>query len=394
MEKGIPKERKKKKEEKPVGKRKSKEVSLESAIFSQDVDLGQAEGTPRSARESPISDFKKIFDALPVSASVLDLDGVIVAVNQQYLLLTGFAEKEMVGEHLSKFLYVSKSEGDDNNNNNVGKRNVERYIVESIQGGGAIYNYDMHYLDKAGQVIPISFCGNPIKNEDGNIVGIIGVGRDMMEVKRLEMDLAEAQETIYEYKNSLEKKMKDNIDEVNQRTRILEELSITDELTKLYNRRYLFKRLHEEFHRSNRYGDRFSVVMLDLDHFKKVNDTYGHQAGDMVLYEIAGILRRSIRQMDMVARFGGEEFVVLLPSIEESHAYLFCERLREKIRNFQFTYLPKGVFLTVSMGIVDYPTEGLQDVDLIIKAADKALYKAKETRDANVLYSSLEESLV
>ena len=172
---------------------------------------------------------------------------------------------------------------------------------------------------------------------------------------------------------------------------MLQELSVTDELTKLYNRRYFFERASEEFLRSRRYQTYFSIVILDIDFFKAINDQFGHQVGDVVLYEMAAILRSSVRRVDICARYGGEEFVILLPSIREGYAYIFCERLREKVQNYHFSALPPGRSVTISMGVADYPTEDVHSVYELLSRADRALYKAKETRNTTITHTNTEE---
>jgi len=157
--------------------------------------------------------------------------------------------------------------------------------------------------------------------------------------------------------------------------------SVTDELTRLYNRRYFFVRVNEECERVNRYGGGwFSVLILDIDHFKQVNDTYGHLAGDEVLREIAKILKTSVRSTDVPARFGGEEFIVLLPETDLQGGLKFAERIRKKIEEYTFKYKDKTIPVTVSIGVA---SGGCKDnnrlPDVIIGQADKALYKAKDT---------------
>ncbi len=156
--------------------------------------------------------------------------------------------------------------------------------------------------------------------------------------------------------------------------------SVTDELTKLYNRRYFFVRVNEECERVTRYGGGwFSILILDIDHFKRVNDTYGHLAGDEVLREIAKILKTSARSTDVAARFGGEEFIMLLPETDLQGGAKFAERIRKKIEDHSFQYKDKIIPVTVSIGVASGGCKDNKTPDVIIGQADKALYKAKET---------------
>ncbi len=157
--------------------------------------------------------------------------------------------------------------------------------------------------------------------------------------------------------------------------------SVTDELTKLYNRRYFFVRVNEECERVIRYGGGwFTILILDIDHFKHVNDTYGHLAGDEVLREIAKILRTSVRSTDVAARFGGEEFIMLLPETDLQGGLKFAERIRKQIEEYQFKYKDKIIPVTVSIGVASGGCqENKMAPDVIIGHADKALYQAKES---------------
>jgi diguanylate cyclase (GGDEF)-like protein/PAS domain S-box-containing protein len=158
--------------------------------------------------------------------------------------------------------------------------------------------------------------------------------------------------------------------------------SIKDPLTGLYNRRYLEETLEREIRRAVRSEQALGVLMLDLDHFKKFNDTYGHDAGDTVLRETASFLSKSIRAEDIVCRFGGEEFVVILPTAELNNAHARAERIRSKLR--ELTVLHQGQSLgivTVSVGVAALPEHGTSPRELL-DAADAALYRAKrEGRD-------------
>lgn len=147
--------------------------------------------------------------------------------------------------------------------------------------------------------------------------------------------------------------------------------SCVDSLTGLYNRHQFDIGLEQEFNRSKRYKTPFSIAMIDIDHFKHINDTYGHQFGDYVLKEISQIIQHTFRKTDIVYRYGGEEIVIIMPATDSEHAYLPLEKLREKISNTRF----KGRHVTVSIGIGEYK-DNLSAKD-ILKHADEMLYKAK-----------------
>jgi len=160
---------------------------------------------------------------------------------------------------------------------------------------------------------------------------------------------------------------------------VLTEMSITDSLTGLYNRRYFFQRLLEEIKRSERYHHPMSLIMADIDYFKRINDSCGHPCGDTILREFSEILKNSGRAVDVAARYGGEEFVLILPETSSDEAKILAERLRLRIAEHPFPG-SGGEFelmLTASLGLASYPTEAATPEELIEKA-DSALYRAKQ----------------
>ena len=170
------------------------------------------------------------------------------------------------------------------------------------------------------------------------------------------------------------KTLQDNLKESNQR---LLQLSLTDPLTELNNRRHLMEILDNEFERSRRTNDPCALVMVDLDHFKRVNDTYGHQQGDVVLRATALEIKRQLRQYDSAARFGGEEFALLLPETSPKDALMVAERLRQSLCDIKFTGSISALTMTASFGIATIPNEKINSVEDLIRLADDALYAAK-----------------
>jgi len=157
----------------------------------------------------------------------------------------------------------------------------------------------------------------------------------------------------------------------------LERLSVTDGLTKLFNRRLLMQRLAEEIGRSRRHKRAFTVLMADVDNFKRYNDAFGHLAGDEVLVRVATILRESTREIDCAARYGGEEFVVVLPETSVQGAVGACQRVRGRLAGELF----EGDKITLSIGVAEFPTHG-ESAEALLGSADAAMYDAKrEGRD-------------
>ena len=152
----------------------------------------------------------------------------------------------------------------------------------------------------------------------------------------------------------------------------LVELSSSDGLTKLYNKSYLLIKIKDELKRFKRYKTSFSLILLDIDDFKKINDTYGHQKGDEILFKVANILNDSRRDLDICARYGGEEFAIVLPHTKSNEARLIAERIRRKVEN----YFQNGCKLTISIGISNCPNSSII-LKTLIKKADEALYESK-----------------
>ncbi len=160
---------------------------------------------------------------------------------------------------------------------------------------------------------------------------------------------------------------------IEEKNKKLKEISDEDRLTGIYNRRKLEEILKENYNNSLRYNNKFSIILLDLDHFKNVNDNYGHQIGDKVLQEVSSLLLEKIRKVDYCGRWGGEEFLIILPETDLASAVKLAKRLRSEIGNYEFTKVQN---ITSSFGVSTYSSN--KDIKEIINAADEALYKAKD----------------
>jgi diguanylate cyclase (GGDEF)-like protein len=158
----------------------------------------------------------------------------------------------------------------------------------------------------------------------------------------------------------------------------LQEQAVRDALTGLYNRRYLDETLEREMAHAMREGQPISFAMLDIDHFKSVNDNFGHHEGDVVLQKLATLLLSHTRVGDIVCRYGGEEFLIVLPDVTAAIAFQIAERWRRSFVGLTMPLEPVGVKVTLSCGISEFPTHGMTKEELI-SIADQALYHAKET---------------
>jgi diguanylate cyclase (GGDEF)-like protein len=156
-----------------------------------------------------------------------------------------------------------------------------------------------------------------------------------------------------------------------------QQMALTDTLTGIYNRRYFYDLAQKEFSRSKRYQNPMSIILIDIDHFKNVNDHYGHLAGDQVLMQFVQRIQEELRTSDILARFGGEEFIILLPETNLGDATQVAERLREVTAQYPFLLVTAQTFITISLGVSCFKFTTLS-LDHLIDESDKALYEAKQ----------------
>jgi two-component system cell cycle response regulator len=184
------------------------------------------------------------------------------------------------------------------------------------------------------------------------------------------------------------KALQDELREKNQR---LEELSNTDGLTRVVNRRHLMELLDLEFTRARRYNSTLSFIMVDIDHFKNINDHYGHQVGDQALMAVALVLRQDLRRNDVVGRYGGEEFSLLLPETSADGARVVAERYRKRIEENRLSAEGDTVSLTASFGVAEVATD-MKDIDALVRRADAAMYQAKHQGRNRVVVAATDGS--
>lgn len=183
-------------------------------------------------------------------------------------------------------------------------------------------------------------------------------------------------------------RMKELYEALQEKNRQLQEMVNRDGLTDLFNHRFFHEHLTREMDRVLRYGGVISCVIIDIDFFKKVNDTYGHQAGDLILKDVAGILQKGIRDSDLAARYGGEEFALILLQTEPQTAILISERIRSQIAARPFLSVEPTLHITASFGIASFPSPGIQAERDLVEAADQALYQAKKGGRNRVVLSN------
>ncbi len=312
--------------------------SITKGDFSKDIDyfgdFSDAFNTMSKTLETLIDDLKEskehfelIFQTIPDPTVITSFeDGKIFSCNKAFILFTGYTEEEIYsGKSYSIEIYTD-----------VKKRS---HILEELNKNGFVTNMEIVFKSKKNLKI-IGLISSKTINIKGKTF-ILSVIKDITKLKELEEEIRK--------------------------------LSITDKLTQLYNRLKLDDILEREFSLSSRSKVTFSLIMVDIDHFKLVNDTFGHVVGDIVLLEFAQILKNNIRNTDVVGRWGGEEFLIILPQTEEEGSVLLAEKLRILIENYNFSKAGK---ITSSFGVASFKDD--ISVANIVSRADNALYKAKD----------------
>ncbi len=166
-------------------------------------------------------------------------------------------------------------------------------------------------------------------------------------------------------------------EELEEKNRLLSQISVTDDLMGINNRRFLFIRLEEELKRAKRYVYDFSAMMIDIDFFKKINDSFGHQQGDRVLEKLAALLKASLRFTDTICRYGGEEIIVLMPHTNLEESALVAERIRRRVEMTDFNLPDARYTVTISAGVVGFNGAKTPELDFLLQTIDQLLYKAK-----------------
>ncbi len=168
------------------------------------------------------------------------------------------------------------------------------------------------------------------------------------------------------------------IQELKRANERLQRLTFTDEMTGIFNYRFMKKQLETEIQRSTRYAKPLSACLIDVDHFKTINDRYGHQAGDSVLKDLAKLINEATRSVDFVGRYAGDEFMIIFPDTVVNDAVRLCERIRKRVADHSFIAHDQQIRVSISVGVADFDLKRRKAVDTLVEASDKCLYKAKE----------------
>ncbi|MCX5680124.1 MAG: PAS domain S-box protein [Candidatus Omnitrophica bacterium] len=304
---------------------------------------------------------KAYFDVAGVIMVAMDKDQKVTLINDKGCEVLGYVQEDIVGKNWFDTFVPEKQRED-----------VKAVFKKLVKGETEFVEYyENPIITKSGVERIIAWHNTVLKGDDGIMAAILSSGDDITE-KRL-----------YEEGQN---RMRDEVEKSNKR---LKQLALKDYQTGLYNHHYLSDMIESEYYRAKRFAHPISVIMLDIDYFKSINDTYGHEFGDMVLKQFAKVLRSMIRKYDTVVRYGGEEFVVVSSVIDRPKAILLGQRILDAINLNNFGDSKHNIKLKLSIGIASYPIDGaISGMDLI-NMAEKILTKAKEA-GGNRAYSSSE----
>lgn len=287
---------------------------------------------------------ESLYQNTPLALCVVDRNGMLTKANRAMGALLCAPEEALIGTNLSAFMPE-------------GYQLLQQDLMQ-LDAGEAISSKEVLFRGRYFYIKPMA-----VNDADGNVVGVSLAWMDITDRKLAEQQLARANQTLLQYAER-------------------------DHLTGLFNRRYMDARLSDEITRAQREGTTLSLCMADIDFFKRYNDTYGHQAGDRVLQAVAEALKGGLRPDDCVSRYGGEEFLIMLPNTTRESAQAVAERLRERVMALAIDHKtsPIGGVLTISFGVMTWDSpqfvcsiQQIADIAAeLISSSDTALYRAKQ----------------
>lgn len=292
--------------------------------------------------EESKTELKAIFDQLPDIFYRTNMQGILTKMSPACYDILGYRQEEMLGTALSSYYKIPEER--------------QKIVQAIIAGGGKATRVEAGLKHKNGSTVWISTSAFVRFGPDGQPIFIEGIARDVTEQKRMENQLIT--------------------------------LSRTDGLTEAYSRGYFMDKSEEVINMMRRYQRPASMMVADLDHFKTINDNYGHHAGDLALKAFANICRQEIRESDILGRLGGEEFGLMLPETTIQHAEVLAERIRKAAAAIEITLDDQTIGITVSIGLAELSTDDAS-LDAVMRRADLAMYQAK-ARGRNRVVTAME----
>ena len=297
--------------------------------------------------------FRTLIDSAPLAMVTWDRHREITGWNRQAEELFGWSASEVLGRDFMTFMIPESA-----------NKLVGQIVEDAIDRG--MESHSVHSnLTRTGKLIEVEWHNTIVPGSDGRPDSVLSLAQDVTERVRSEAALQE-----------VNIKLKQRLDDIHELQEQLREQVMRDPLTGMYNRRFLDDALPGEISRAIRERAPLSLMMVDIDHFKRVNDTHGHQAGDEVLKMLAGMLRGEARRTDVACRYGGEEFVLLLPKMDLESARVRAERWRQMFAEMELPVETGKLRCTLSVGIAVFPDHGNSAEDLL-RNGDRALYLAK-----------------
>lgn len=301
--------------------------------------------------------FNLTFEQVGSGMCQTDLDGYILDANQKYCDILGYSHDELIKLRVKDLTYPEDWEID-----KVYKNQLFNYEIP-------YFSMDKRYYKKDGSLIWVTTTVTLMRGDAFEEDFLIGVVQDISKQKAAEALMIQNNEKL----ERLVSERTIKLEELNEQLMIANTI---DHLTSLYNRRFISNKISEEILRVSRTKSPFSLILMDVDYFKEVNDQFGHDCGDEVLKTLSRLLRKEIRNIDTLSRWGGEEFLILLPDTALEAAYQVADRIRLKVQNQPFVYEGATFNLTMTFGI-SMSSENLSMKELI-KMADRALYEGKQ----------------
>jgi diguanylate cyclase (GGDEF)-like protein/PAS domain S-box-containing protein len=316
--------------------------------------------TARKRAEAQVRKFSQAVEQSGSSIVITDVNANIEYANPQFTKVTGYALEEALGKN-PRILQSGRHGGE-----------FYKELWQAITTGKT-WRGVFHNKRKDGTLYWESAIITPVQDENGKTIHYIAIKEDITERKRAEEDLQQAHEQLSR-----------QLAEIEQLQVELREQAVRDPLTGLYNRRVMDDMFQRELSRSKREGCPLSVIVLDMDNLKIINDTFGHAAGDLAIQTLASHMRDVIRGEDIVIRYGGDEFIVILGKTTVEDALKRVEEWREALNN---NPLDEGITVKFTAGIANFPAHG-ESMESVIKCADAALYRAKaQGRNCSIVFS-------
>ena len=280
--------------------------------------------------------YQTLFENSGTATIVIEPDTTISTYNNDFANFTGYSSEEIIGHSWTKFV----AEDDIN-------RLLSYHRMRRQESSSAPRNYEFKIRNKNGNLLYIFMTITMIPGTTQSVASMV----DITERVKVEKELQKSEQRYLE-------------------------LSIMDDLTQLYNSRHLYAQLEKEMERSKRYEQPLTLLLLDLDKFKDFNDTYGHIEGDFVLSRLGQVIKRCLRDSDSAYRYGGEEFIVILPMTTSNDGFVTAKRIQDELRNEIFTPVSgKEVVVTMSIGVSQYKPD--DDMKTFVNRTDNCMYQAK-----------------